>query len=92
MIRDHLRRVHAAIYCDRCYTQFRSEDEQAEHNECEPCERPLEGLDKKELDMLDIRLRREIETNWTRLWAITWPTAAEEIPSSGTNPTSHRCH
>src|SRR5450432_2330316 len=88
MYRHHLLHCHSAIYCPRCYCQFKTEEELDVHQGAPwPCSPPpdrpaLEGLDKHQKRLLKPRDRRSEEERWEALYRICFPND-QTIPNGG---------
>lgn len=86
MLRQHLYDCHAAIYCTRCYRQFRTKDDLVAHRRSAvPCglrdPQPLQGLNEDQRELLKPRDRNKSEEErWKTVYKICFP-ADQIIPS-----------
>jgi hypothetical protein len=84
--RDHIYKCHASIYCDRCYSVFKNEDDLTAHRrDPSPCivqdPRPMQGLTNEQKKLLKPRDRNKSEkARWITIYKICFPND-EFIPS-----------
>ena len=86
VVRAHIYSKHAAIYCERCYTAFRSDEALLAHTrQISRCDvrdpRPMEGLTKEQKELLKPRDRNKSEEErWNAVYKICFPND-QSIPS-----------
>lgn len=86
MSRSHIYKCHASIYCDRCYSVCKNEDDLTAHRrDPSPCTvqdpRPMQGLTKEQKKLLKPRDRNKSEeARWNTIYKICFPND-EFIPS-----------
>jgi hypothetical protein len=84
--RAHIYRCHASIYCDRCYSVFKNENDLTAHRrDPYPCAvqdpRPMQGLTNEQKKLLKPRDRNKSEEGrWNTIYKICFPND-EYIPS-----------
>jgi len=90
-LRQHLYDCHAAIYCTRCYTQFKRKEELVDHRRsAASCDvrdpMPLQGLSEDQRELLKPRDRnRSEEERWKTVYKICFP-EDQIIPSPCESP------
>lgn len=84
--REHIYKCHASIYCDRCYSVFKNEDDLTAHRrDPSPCTvqdpRPMQGLTNEQKKLLKPRDRNKSEkARWNTIYRICFPND-EFLPS-----------
>jgi hypothetical protein len=78
-VKQHLSRIHAPIYCQRCLLVFVNEEKLQDHLSSEPCRRDgsatLEGILQKQRRALSRKSKPNTsnEDKWSAIWQIVFP-------------------